>query len=129
MARVYLLTLFVFVFSTSFAQIETNDKIFVQSFDSDIDFSSLNKTAYNKKTAAELNEKSLVNELPSSTKLAKIIRESELEIETKNFDQMDLDILCLKAIQQDFTSLKEKYPTIASHKLEKLIKLLRKKHD
>jgi hypothetical protein len=129
MARLYVLTLFVFVFSTSFAQIETNDKIFVQSFDSDIDLSSLNNTAYDKKTAAELSEKSLVNELPSSTKLAKIIRESELEIETKNFDQMDLDILCLKAIQQDFASLKKKYPTIASHKLKKLITLLRNKHD
>ncbi len=129
MARLYVLTLFVLVFSTSFAQIETNDKIFVQSFDSDVDLSALNKTVYDKKSAAELREMSLVNKLPTPTQLAKIIRDSELEIETKNFDQMDLDVLCLKAIQQDFTSLKIKYPTIASHKLEKLIKLLRKNHD
>ena len=79
--------------SHALSQKEESNKVYVHTFDKDVDLSGVTDPHFVKKTGV-MDEHNLMNELPSPEKQKAFIKQSGLEKELANMDQLDLDLLC-----------------------------------
>jgi hypothetical protein len=111
---------FLFLIS-SWASAEENFKVYVNTFDSDLDTSSIESPQVDVTKGAG-PYKSRVAELPSPEEMQIIFNRADLELEVKEMNQMDRDILFRKVAERDLASVQKSYPQFRSQKLENLKK-------
>jgi hypothetical protein len=110
-----------FVFSTSINAEEF--RVFVESFDEDLDASELESKEISVKKQAQ-PVVSQTSDLPSPREMRAIFKEVGFGPEIMSLDQMDKDLFYLKVQQRDMSYLKKKYPDVSVEKIKKLKKLI-----
>lgn len=112
---------FFFVFSSAINAEEF--KVYVESFDEDLDASELESKEISVKKEAQ-PVVSQTSELPSPREMRAIFKEVGFGPEIMSMDQMDKDLFYLKVQQRDMSYLKKKYPDVSVEKIKKLKKLI-----
>jgi hypothetical protein len=102
---------------------EEKFEVFVNTFDNDIDTSSIESPIV-KATQGPGENPSQVAALPAPDEMLKIFQSANLSEEIKPLNQMDRDILYMKVTQRDLASVKKSYETISEEKLDKLKKII-----
>ncbi len=108
---------------SSLALAEEKFKVYVNTFDSDLDTSSIESPQVKVTKGAGLY-KSHVAKLPSPQEMQLIFNHADLELEVKEMNQMDRDILFRKVAERDLASVQKSYPQFRPHKLEILKKAI-----
>lgn len=117
------LTLLLILFSVASAFAEEEFKAFVNTFDDDMDTSSIESPMV-KITQGAGDLKSEIAELPTPEDMLKNFQSAGLEQDIKPMNQMDRDILYMKVAQRDIASVKESYQKISQEKLANLKKII-----
>ena len=102
---------------------EEEFKVFVNTFDEDIDTSVIKSPAV-KTTVGAGQSTSQVEKLPNPVEMEKIFKSADMSDEVKPLNQMDRDILFMKVVKRDLASVKKSYPQIAGEKLTNLKKII-----
>lgn len=102
---------------------EEKFEVFVNTFDDDIDTSSIESPTV-KATRGPGENTSQVATLPEPDEMLKIFQSANLSEEIKPLNQMDRDLLYMKVTQRDLASVKKSYETIPEEKLDKLKKII-----
>ena len=102
---------------------EEEFKVYVNTFDNDIDTSSLDSSVV-KSTQGAGENKSTVAALPHPGEMLKIFKSAGLEKEVASLNQMDRDILYMKVARRDLASVQKSYEQIPAEKLTNLKKLI-----
>jgi len=104
----------------------TEFKAYVQSFDEDIDLSTLDSKEV--KTSDKLEPIfSVARSLPSPQVMDEHIKEAGLEQEIQKMDQMDKDLFYLKVKQKSLEYLEKKYSEIPLIKIKQLKIIMERK--
>lgn len=106
----------------SLAADEAN-KVYVQTFDKEMDTSSLKDPRYEIRKGVE-KEHNLMDELPSPEDLKVMIKKADLEAHVSAMDALDLDLLCQNLLKRPIELVQKKYPHIDRVKLLTLKRLL-----
>lgn len=113
------LTMLLILFSMSSAMAEEEFKAFVNTFDDDMDTTSIESPMV-KITQGAGDLKSETAELPTPEDMFKHFQNAGLEKDIRPMNQMDRDILYMKVAQREIASVKESYQKISPEKLSKL---------
>ena len=112
----------VFIFSFSVSA-EDTFKVYVHSFDPDINLEKIKSEKIEVKSGPG-RYVSQMRDLPSSYEMDSILKKAGFGKEVLNMDQMDKDLLYLKAKKRPMEYLLRKYPDLPEKKLERLKKLI-----
>lgn len=115
--------LLLLLFLVTHAWAEEEFKVYVNTFDGDIDTSSLDSSVV-KTTQGAGENKSTVAALPHPGEMFKIFKSAGLEKEVEPLNQMDRDILYMKVAKRDLASVQKSYEQIPAEKLTSLKKLI-----
>lgn len=107
------------LFATASAMAEEEFKVYVNTFDPDLDTKSIESPKV-EITKGSGKYKSHVAALPDPIEMEKIFVSVGLNTEIESLDQMERDILYRRVTERDLASVKERYPSLPPQKLGKL---------
>lgn len=117
--------LFTLISTYSFAINADEFKVYVQSFDDDIDTSKLEskQISVNKQAQPVLSQ---TYDLPTPREMNAMFKQVDFGPEVINMDQMDRDLFYFKVAKRDMSYLRSKYPDVDPEKMQQLKKLIGK---
>ena len=117
-------TIFICFISVLNAFSQSPRKVYVHSFDSELDLAPLDNPVYVKKYGGG----KIVNRtssLPHPSVMEKMIKSANLQAETADMDQLAKDIFTTKVATRSINSVSSDYPKIDKKKMIKFKSLLR----